>query len=90
MNIITFDYTKKDESVSKRILAIMVSPNTMYEGVDITELETPEQALFLDEMNTAYAIYLQAVTEIKAEFDVVHNYRRFDPLKMTNVVREVV
>lgn len=90
MNIITFDYTKKDSSVSKRVLAVMVSPNTMYEGIDITELEAPEQVMFLDEVNTAYAIYLQAITEIKAEFDVNHNYRRFDPLKMTNVVREVV
>lgn len=90
MNIITFDYTKKDESISKRVLAVMVSPNNMYEGVDITELEVVEQALFINEVNSAYAAYLQAVVEAKASFDIVHNYRRFDPLKMTNVVREVI
>ena len=90
MNIITFKYTKKDGSVSDRVLAVMVSPNNMYEGVDISELEAPEQVMFLDEVNTAYVTYLEALAKIQVEFDVNHNYRRFDPLKMTNVVREVV
>jgi len=90
MNIITFKYTKKDSTVSDRVLAVITRPDTMYEGIDITELEAPEQVMFLDEANTAYATYLEAMAQIQYEFDVVHNYRRFDPLKMTNIVHEEV
>ena len=90
MNIITFKYTKKDSTVSDRVLAVITRPDTMYEGIDITELEAPEQVMFLDEANTAYATYLEAMAQIQYEFDVVQNYRRFDPLKMTNIVHEKV
>lgn len=69
---------------------VISRPDTMYEGIDITELEAPEQVMFLDEVNTAYATYLEALAKIQHEFDVTHNYRRFDPLKMTDVVREEV
>lgn len=90
MNIITFKYTKKDNSVSDRVVAVILKPSTMYEGIDISELEAPEQVMFLDAANAAYATYLEAMAQLQHEFDVVHNYRRFDPLKMTNVVHEEV
>lgn len=90
MNIITFKYTKKDATVSDRVVMVMSRPDTMYEGIDITELEAADQVMFLEEVNTAYNEYLQALDSIQRNFDVVHNYRRFDPLKMTDVVREEV
>ena len=90
MNIITFKYTKKDGAVSDRVLGVITRPNTMYEGIDLTELEAPEQVMFLDAANVAYATYLEAMAQLQYDYDIVHNYRRFDPLKMTNIVHEEV
>lgn len=85
MKTLTFKYTKADGSVSYRTLLVMVSPNTMYEGLDISELEPLEMADVEIEMNAAYQIYLNEIASIKEEFDIKHNYRRFDPKKMTEV-----
>lgn len=90
MKINTFTYTKKDGSVSNRVLAVQVSPNTMYEGMDITELEVADQVMFADAMNKAHDAYLAEIQKVKHDFDVYNQYRRFDPKLMTNVVTETI
>ena len=85
MKTLTFKYTKADGSVSYRTLLVMVSPNTMYEGLDISELEPLEMADVELEIGKAYNRYLNEIADIKEEFDIKHNYRRFDPSKMTEV-----
>jgi len=85
MKTLTFKYTKADGSVSYRTLLVMVSPNTMYGGLDISELEPLEMADVEVEINKAYNRYLSDIADIKQEFDIKHNYRRFDPSKMTEV-----
>jgi hypothetical protein len=90
MKTLSFKYTKADGTASDRVLAVMVSPNSMYEGIDISSLEPLEMAMFEQEMDAAYTEYLSKVTLIKDAYDLNHNYRRFDPSKMTNVEIEVV
>jgi outer membrane protein assembly factor BamA len=90
MNILTFKYTKANATASQRVLAVLIKPNTMYEGIDISELEMPEQAMFAEQLDTAYNEYLDKVNMLKQEFDVVNNYRRFDPVKMTDIVSEQI
>lgn len=90
MNILTFKYTKADNSTSNRVLVPMVKPNTMYEGIDISSLEVADQVMFADAINAAYNTYMATLEAVKAEFDVTHDYRRFDPKRMTEVVREVI
>lgn len=90
MNILTFNYTKANGSTSDRVLAVMTKPNTMYEGIDISELSMESQALFAEQVNSAYVTYLAALEAVKASFDVSQNYRRFDPKKMQAVVSEEI
>ncbi len=90
MNIITFTYTKKDGSVSNRVLAPSVVPNTMYEGTDISELDMAEQAEFTEALDMIHDAYLEAIKELQDKFDVNHRYRRFDPKLMSNVVKETI
>lgn len=85
MKTLTFKYTKADGSTSYRTLLVMVSPNTMYEGMDISELEPVDMAEVEIEMDKAYKMYLNEINDIKEEFDIKHNYRRFDPKKMTEI-----
>ena len=90
MKILSFKYTKADGSVSNRTLAVMVKPQTMFEGIDISSLEPPEQYIFTKAINSAYEDYLLAIDTAKAEFDLTFDYRRFDPKKMTEVVEEEI
>jgi len=90
MKTLSFKYTKADGTSSNRVLAVMVSPNTMYEGIDMSSLEPVEMAMFEVAMDAAYTDYLNKVTFIKDEYDLNNNYRRFDPTKMTDVEIEVV
>ena len=90
MNILTFKYTKADGSTSKRVLAALIKPNTMYEGIDISSLEVVDQVMFASAMDAAYNTYMATLEAVKAEFDVTHDYRRFDPKKMDQVISEVI
>lgn len=90
MNILTFKYTKADATASQRVLAVLIKPNTMYEGIDLSELEMLEQALFAEQFDKIQEEYLNKIHQLKGEFDVVNNYRRFDTNKMTDIVSEQI
>lgn len=88
MKTLSFKYTKADNSISDRVLVTMVSPASMYEGIDISGLEPADMAFFEQDMKSAYTDYITKIALLKKEYDVEHNYRRFDPKKMTEIVTE--
>jgi hypothetical protein len=88
MKTITFTYTKSDGNSTKRVLMPYTEPSKFYEGVDVSELSDNAQVEFATRMDEAYDKYLSEMTRIKAEFDLVHSYRRFAPDKMTEIVVE--
>lgn len=90
MKTISFTYTKAKGTTSDRVLAVLKSPDTMYEGIDISELSELQQGEFISELQSLHDKYLTALEGLKSDFDLTHSYRRFDPTKMTNVVVEVI
>ena len=84
----TFDYTKSADKVSSRAFYPISVPNTMYEGIDLSPLSQEAQALFVATMESAKLKFLNECMAIKSEFDVVNDYRRFDPTKMSNIKTE--
>ena len=90
MNIITFQYTKDDKSTSNRVLAVMVKPNTMYEGLDLSELSEEEQGAAADACTQAYSNYLFALGAAEEQFDLKYRYRRFNPTKMADIVVDAI
>lgn len=88
MNILTFTYTKADATTSKRVFYPLITPNKMYEGIDISALEEEDQVNFVQSMQEAKAFYQTTIKLIREEFDLNQDYRRFDPKKMTEVVEE--
>ena len=88
MKTISFTYTKASGSVSDRVLLVQKTPDTMYEGIDISELSSEEQGRFIAKMKILQDKYTSAVEGIKNDFDLTHSYRRFDPSKMTSCVLE--
>lgn len=90
MNIISFDYTKADGKVSKRVISPIVVPNKMYEGTDISELEAEDQVMYCQELGKLQDAYKAQIMALQEKFDLNNRYRRFDPVKMTSVVQEAV
>lgn len=90
MITLAFTYTKADGSTSERVLVPDVIPNKMYEGTDISELSVEEQGLFLQERVKLHNKYIDDVMDLERTYDLKHRYRRFDPNKMTNVIREAI
>lgn len=84
----TFDYTKSADKVTSRAFYPVVVPNTMYEGIDVSELDQEAQALFVDKMEAAKLKFLNECVTIRSEFDVSNSYRRFDTTKMSNIKTE--
>ena len=88
MNIITFTYAKANGTTSERVLSPIIYPNTMYEGFDITELSYDDQVAYTLELEAAKSDFAAECARIQAKFDVKTMYRRFDPSKMSNVLKE--
>lgn len=90
MNIITFKYTKSDGKVSNRTISPVITPNKMYEGIDISELDAEGQVYYCQEVGKLHDEYMAKVNQLNLEMDVVNRYRRFDPSKMTEIIEESV
>jgi hypothetical protein len=88
MIIHTFKYTKSDGSESKRVLATVAVPSKFYHGVDISELSTEDQALYITEIDRAKTEYAKQVLAIHQKYDLCNRYRQFDPNKMTELAAE--
>lgn len=85
MKIKEFTYTKPNGDVSRRTLVVLVSPTTAFEGVDTSELDDDSFAEFVEKCNEVEKQIQAKRTELYAEFDLTHNYRRFVPERMTHV-----
>lgn len=86
MNVMTFNYHKDDNSISARVFIPISHPTDKYFGIDISELDFEDQALFSEE-------YFRLVDELKAKtdelmekYDCKYKYRSFFPEKMKNIV----
>lgn len=85
MKTLTFKYTKKDNSVSERLLLAMVQPTDKFAGIDVTQLDGNEAAEFIALANTLHSEYLAKMGELQDRFDLKHNYRQFLASGVTNL-----
>lgn len=88
MKLLTFKYTKPDGAVSNRVFIPVITPNNMYEGTDVSELEDEQQVFYLAELANLHKEYLENVSKLNKMFDVNYKYRRFDPARMSEVITE--
>ena len=85
MKTLNFKYTKKDGSVSERLLLAMTQPTDKFAGIDVTQLEPNEAAEFIALANTLHSEYLSKLLEIQERYDLKHNYRQFLASGVTNL-----
>lgn len=90
MKLLDFEYTKKNGEFTKRTIAVVQEPQQFVEGIDISGLEVEEFAEFVNEYSKLLDEYKLQQAVLINKFDLKHNYRRFIPDNMENVVVEHV
>lgn len=90
MKLLEFTYTKADGSTSQRAVIELMSPSKHFEGIDVSQLEEGEFASFTNAMRELKDKQYAETMALLAEHDLKHNYRKFLPEQMTNVITEHV
>lgn len=85
MKLIEFVYTKDTGKQSSRAIIELSQPSKFVEGIDISELDTNEFAAFCQEFGELKRKQYEETMQVLTKFDLKHNYRRFDPSKMTDI-----
>lgn len=90
MKLLDFEYVKKTGELSKRTVAVVQEPQRFIEGIDVTELDVESFAEFVNQYSKLLDEYKHMQALLINKYDLKHNYRRFIPENMTNVVVEHV
>jgi len=88
MMLMTFDYKKSCGSTSKRTFVPFVTPATMWGGLDVSEMSTEEQALYLTELEVVKQTYADSLKALQDKYELNHRYRQFKPENMANIKTE--
>jgi hypothetical protein len=86
MKTITFNYRKKDNSVSERTLLVLVSPGDKYAGIDLSELDPLVGAEFVLKYEALHAAFMQEAAKLQAEYDLKFAYKQFFESGMSEVI----
>jgi hypothetical protein len=90
MKIMEFQYTKSNGDISDRTLAVLLEPHNYVEGIDISGLDNDEFVEFTAEYSKLQEKWKQDQLALFNKFDLKHNYRRFIPENMSDVMFEYV
>lgn len=88
MQVLEFNYTKDNGNVSHRVLHVVHPADNFHTGYDLSELDPELMQDYANAVNEAVDNFKDQMTRIAMRFDLKHSYKRFDPLKMTNVTSE--
>lgn len=85
MKTIEFTYTDAKGKESTRTLVVLVSPNSAYEGIDVSAMPNDEFAAFAQEYGALRDKQIKELQELQEKFDLKHNYRKFLTERMDNL-----
>ena len=90
MKVLEFTYTKPNGEVTKRAVVETIKPNKYVCGFDISEMDSDTMVEFAKEYNALEAQFAEARLALQAQFDIKHNFRQFDPERMTEVTSDYI
>jgi hypothetical protein len=90
MNLLEFTYKKADGTVSKRAAIPLFGPTKFVEAIDVSQMPQDEFADFCREFSALKAVQHEETMAMLNQFDLKHNYRRFIPEQMSDVVVDYV
>ncbi len=82
---ISFDYEKESGGKSYRVVHTLVEPTDKYFAIDLSELDTEDQGMFIAKLEDILDERTQLIEKLMVEFDIKHKYRYFKPERMSNI-----
>jgi hypothetical protein len=90
MKFLEFTYTKADGTKSKRAIIELVTPTKHIEGIDVTNLSEDEFASFTQAISNLKTAQHNETMSLLDTYDLNHNYRKFIPEQMSDVITDYV
>ena len=90
MNFLEFTYTKADGTESKRAAIPLFGPAKFVEAIDVSQMPEDEFAVFCREFSALKSSQHEQTMAILAQFDLKHNYRKFNPEQMSDITTDYV
>ena len=90
MKVVEFTYTNPDGDVSKRAVVESAKPSKFMSGIDISELDADTMLEFAAKFNAVETQIAELRQTLLNSFDLKHNFRLFDPERMTEVTAEFI
>lgn len=77
MKYTEFTYTDAKGKVTKRKVLVIQEPSNKLMGIEVSEIDVADRAAFAAEYDKLLQQFIDAVEDLKADFDVKHNLRQF-------------
>lgn len=77
MKYTEFTYTDAKGKITERKVLVIREPSNKLTGIDVSELEPKERDAFAAEYDGLLQDFIDAVEELKSDFDLTHSLRQF-------------
>lgn len=88
MKLVTFKYIKPNGEESNREVVEVSPVSKFFEGYDVTSMSPEDFTQFYVELNTLRDLQKQEMLNLISKYDLVHDYKRFVPERMSEVSQE--
>lgn len=90
MKLAEFKYTKANGRESERAVLVVAEPSEFLAGIDVSELDAEQLALFLQDYRALKNRQHEEIMHVVNQHDLKHNYRQFYPDRMKNLETTLV
>lgn len=77
MKYTEFTYTDAKGKVTNRKVLVIQEPTNKLLGIEVSEIEPADRDAFAAEYDGLLQDFIDAVEDLKADFDLTHNLRQF-------------
>ena len=77
MKYTEFTYTDAKGKVTQRKVLVVQEPSNKLMGIEVSEMEPTDRDAFAAEYDDLLQQFIDAVEDLKADFDIKHNLRQF-------------
>jgi len=77
MKYTEFTYTDAKGKITQRKVLVIQEPSNKLIGIEVSEIEPEDCNSFADEYANLYQQFIDAVEELKGDYDLKHSLRQF-------------
>jgi hypothetical protein len=77
MKYTEFTYTDAKGKVTQRKVLVIQEPSNKLMGIDVSEIDEDDRKAFAEEYDDLLQQFIDAVEDLKTDFDLTHSLRQF-------------